>query len=248
MPQPESSGEQRLLGGDATPGRWSAARREIDDETREWLASLGATATSRTREEALERLHDLLLRVAYAEISRRGKRQPITGPELDDLAHQAADDALVAITAKLSQFRGESRFTTWAYKFAVLEVSSKLGRHFWQHPGVAFDKEDWERFPDQFGVDPGDYAQRLELIGAVRGAVDEVLTDHQRQVFVAIMVDDVPLEALVVRLGSNRNAIYKTMYDARQKLRAALVADGYLTTSEAGISIGENRSDSVRRS
>jgi RNA polymerase sigma-70 factor (ECF subfamily) len=248
MSQPESSGEQELLGSNAAPGRFSDDRRDIDDETRQWLASLAGTGTSRTREKALERLHELLLRVAHAELGRRQSRQPITGPELDDLAHQAADDALVAITAKLSQFRGESRFTTWAYKFAVLEVSSKLGRHFWRHPSVPFENEDWERFPDQFGVDPGDHAQRIELIGAVRRAIDETLTDHQRHVFVAIMVDGVPLEALVVQLGSNRNAIYKTMFDARRKLRAALVANGYLTSSEDGASIREDRNDAVRRS
>jgi RNA polymerase sigma-70 factor (ECF subfamily) len=114
----------------------------------------------------------------------------------------------------------------------VLEVSSKLGRHFWQRPSVAFDKEDWERLPDRFGIDPGDHTARFELIDAFRKAVDEVLTAHQRRVFIAIMVDGVPPEALAVKLGSNRNAIYKTMYDARRKLRGALVANGYLTTAE----------------
>lgn len=240
------SDKHQLPDGDVAPQPISDDGREIDDETREWLVSLGGA--SRTREEALERLHQLLLRFTHAELTRRGRRQPVSGPELDDLAHQAADDALVAITAKLTQFRGESRFTTWAYRFAVLEVSSKLGRHFWRQPNVAFDNEDWERFPDQFGVDPGDHAQRLELISAVRRAVDEVLTDHQRQVFVAIMVDGVPLEALALRLGSNRNAIYKTMYDARRKLRATLVATGYLPGAEEDAGIRQDRRDPARRS
>jgi RNA polymerase sigma-70 factor, ECF subfamily len=189
-------------------------------------------ATGPTREVALGRLHDLLLRVVYTELGRRRGRQPITGPELDDLAHQAADDALVAITAKLSQFRGESRFTTWAYKFAILEVSSKLARHFWQNPSVPFGNEDWERLPDSFGIDPGDHAQRVELVSAFRQAVDQVLTVHQRQVFVAIFVDGVPLEALALKLDTNRNAIYKTMFDARRKLRTALAANGFLTSHE----------------
>jgi RNA polymerase sigma-70 factor (ECF subfamily) len=186
------------------------------------------------RDEALTRLHEMLLRIARAELHRRSGRHRITGPELDDLAYQAADDALLAITAKLSGFRGASRFTTWAYKFVVLEVSAKLGRHFWQRPTAPVDAVDWDRLPDRFAIAPEDHAQRRELINAVRRAVAEELTAHQRQVFVAIVVDDVPLDALVTRLGSNRNAIYKTMFDARRKLRAALVADGYLDAPTPG--------------
>jgi RNA polymerase sigma-70 factor (ECF subfamily) len=182
-------------------------------------------------DEALTRLHEMLLRVARAELARRGGRHPITGPELDDLAHQAADDALVAITAKLSGFRGESRFTTWAYKFVILEVSAKLGRHFWQRPTASMDVGDWERLPDRFCIAPEDHAQRRELIAVVRRTVAEQLTPHQRQIFVALVVDGVPLDALVTRMSSSRNAIYKTMFDARRKLRAALVANGYLGTS-----------------
>jgi RNA polymerase sigma-70 factor, ECF subfamily len=149
----------------------------------------------------------------------------------------------VAITAKLGQFRGESRFTTWACKFVILEVSAKLGRHFWQRPNVPFDAEDWDRLPDRFGMRPEEYAQQRELIAAVRQAVEQELTERQRQVFVAIVVNGVPLDALVTRLGSNRNAIYKAMFDARRKLRAALAANGYL--SDAGDAAGGH---AVRRS
>jgi RNA polymerase sigma-70 factor, ECF subfamily len=210
-----------------------ATGRRLDDESRRWVDELGGTGPA--RDEALARLHDLLLRVGRAELFRRRGRHPITGPELDDLAHQAADDALVGITTKLSMFRGESRFTTWACKFVILEVSTKLGRHFWQRPTAQMGDADWDRLPDRFGVAPDDYAQRRELVSAVRRAVSEKLTPHQRQVFVALVVDDVPLDALVIKLRSNRNAIYKTMFDARRKLHAALVANGHLgasTTSE----------------
>lgn len=216
--------------------------RGPDEETSRWLDDLGGIG--RHHEHALRRLHEQLLRIARAELRRRAGRHPVTGPELDDLAHQAADDALLAITAKLGQFRGESRFTTWAYKFVVLEVSAKLGRHFWQrHPTAALDAEHWDRLPDRFGIRPDEHAEQLELIAAVRRAVEEELTERQRQVFVAIVVNGVPLDALVVRLGSNRNAIYKTMFDARRKLRAALVANGYLTSAGSGQDMG-----AVRRS
>lgn len=212
-----------------------AGRGGPDDETAQWLLALGGAGP--VRELALARLHDLLLRIARAELGRRAGRHAITGPELDDLAHQSADDALLAVTAKLGQFRGESRFTTWAYKFVVLEVSSKLGRHFWQRPAVVFDAADWDQLPDRFGTSPADHAERQDLAAALRRAVEEELTERQRRVFVAIVVHGVPLDALVVQLGSSRNAIYKTMFDARRKLRAALAAKGYLAGSpqEAGL-------------
>jgi RNA polymerase sigma-70 factor (ECF subfamily) len=208
------------------------AVRRTDAESAEWLRSLAATGVE--REQALVRLHELLLRVARSELRRRNAGTRVGGPELDDLAYQAAADAMVAIIAKLGQFRGESRFTTWVYRFVILEVSSKLGRHFSRHPTVAMDGEDWDRLPDRFGLDPGEQAQWHDLLGALRRAVEQELTDRQRQVFVAIVVNAVPLDALVIELGSNRNAIYKVMFDARRKLRAALAANGYLDIDETG--------------
>jgi RNA polymerase sigma-70 factor, ECF subfamily len=191
-----------------------------------WVQMLSGAGPQ--REAGLADLHDLLLRIARGELQRRGGQLRITGPELDDLAYQAAADALLAIVGKLGQFRGESRFTTWAYKFVIFEVSAKIGRHFWSKPAVPMDAEDWERLPGRFGLDPARETERRELADAVRRAVDEHLTPRQRQVFVAIVLNGVPMDALVIGLGSTRNAIYKTMFDARRKLRAALAANGYL--------------------
>ena len=197
-----------------------------DADSAKWLRVLAATGPQ--REEALTRLHALLLRIARAEVARRGPRLRLTGPELDDLAYQAAADALIAITSKLGQFRGESRFTTWAYKFVIFEVSTKIGRHFWRHPSVPFDAEDWERLPDRFGFDPAQEAEWRDLLAALHRAVAEKLTARQRRVFVAIVLNNVPLDTLVIEMASNRNAIYKALFDARRKLRAALVANGYI--------------------
>src|SRR5215470_3875488 len=130
----------------------SATVPRPDPESAEWLRALAGTGPP--REAALARLHAMLLRIARREAARRGPRLQITGPELDDLAHQAAADALLAITRKLGQFRGESRFTTWAYKFVIFEVSAKLGRHFWRESGVRLDAQEWDRLPDQFGMEP----------------------------------------------------------------------------------------------
>ena len=123
----------------------------LDPESAEWVRSL--TGTPAEREVAAARLHEVLLRIARSEGRRRGDLR-VTGAELDDLAHQAAADALMAITNKVGQFRGESRFTTWAYKFVIFEVSTKIGRHFWRHATVALGTEDWDRLADRFGLDP----------------------------------------------------------------------------------------------
>jgi RNA polymerase sigma-70 factor (ECF subfamily) len=197
-----------------------------DPVSAEWLSSLRGTEAD--RRAAQVKLHGLLLGIARGEVSRRSWHLRIAGPELDDLAHQAASDAMVTITAKLGQFRGESRFTTWAYKFVIFEVSTKIGRHFWRNPNLSMDAEDWDRLPDRFGFEPAEESEWRELMAGLHQAVDEVLTERQRRIFVALVLNGVPLDALVAELGSNRNAIYKSMFDARRKLRAALVTNGYL--------------------
>jgi len=216
-----------MVPGDSGVEQTPVAGAGLDADSAEWLRVL-ADAGPR-REAALSRLHKMLVRIARSEARRRGPRLQVTGPELDDLAHQAAADALIAITGKLGQFRGESRFTTWAYKFVIFEVSAKIGRHFWRHPSVPFDAEDWDRLPGRFGFDPAQEAEWRDLLAALHRAVDEELTARQRRVFVALVLNGVPLDSLVIEMASNRNALYKTLFDARRKLRAALAANGYLS-------------------
>lgn len=163
----------------------------LDAASADWISALTSTGTS--REAGLARLHTLLVRVAVHELHRREARSWISGPELDDLAHQAAADAMVAIVAKLGSFRAESRFTTWAYRFVVLEVSAKLGWHYWrQHPAASLEAEEWDRLPDRFGIGPSEHAERAEMITAIRQAVDQTLTAHQRQLFVAVVAERYP--------------------------------------------------------
>jgi RNA polymerase sigma-70 factor (ECF subfamily) len=204
-----------------------ASLRPLDPESANWVRRLRATGSE--CETAKAELHALLLRFARSQAHRRAARFHVTGPEVDDIAHQATADALLAISVKVSEFRGESRFTTWAFKFVLLEVSSKLGRHFWREAAPAHNSDEWERLPDRFGLDPAQESEWRDLMTGLRHAIDTTLTDHQRQLFVAIALNQVPLDALVEKLGTNRNAIYKTLFDARRKLRAALVANGYLS-------------------
>jgi RNA polymerase sigma-70 factor, ECF subfamily len=210
----------------------SAGDRLLDEESREWLRCLaddGRDGRARIeRERCLARLHDMLVRAARAELHRRSGSAPIENDEREDLAYQAAADAMVAIIHKLGQFRGESRFTTWAYKFVVLEVSAQLGRRFRRRATVQIGDEAWDRIPDRLGIDPARHAESVELVEALRAAVAGSLSERQRRVFVALVVDGVPLDALAAELGSTRNAIYKTMFDARRKIRAHLVTHGFL--------------------
>lgn len=202
---------------------------DLDEESSAWLHRLGTTGAER---RAAERdLHAKLVRIALAETRRRAASTPVTGPELDDVAHQAAGDAMLAILAKLADFRGESRFITWAYRFVILEVSAKLGRHYWRNPPVALDAGQWQRLPDRFGIDPARHAEAAGILAEVRRVVDEELTAHQRRIFVAVVVDQIPRDALVAELGLQKNAIYKVIFDARRKIRRALVAKGYLEES-----------------
>ena len=198
----------------------------LDPESREWLRVLAARGGE--REAGIQRLHGRLLRVAYSEVRRRRRDLGVRGPELDDLAHQAADDALMAVVGKVGQFRGESRFTTWAFRFVIFEVATQVSRHFWREPPTAMGDEEWGRLPDRFGFDPGRRAEWHDLLAALRRAVEQDLTDHQRRVFVAIVLRGVPLDVLVAELGSSRNAVYKAMFDARRKLRLSLAANGYV--------------------
>ena len=195
-----------------TPAGVSAAAA-----SQRWLEQLSSSGAS--RDAAVAELHALLLKAARFEVNRRRASLPhLRGGDHEDLAQQSADDALVAVLAKLGQFRGESRFTTWAYKFAIFEVSAKVGRHFWRRPQLPYDTEDWEALPDRFGFDAADEAEARELVAALRTAVDEQLSERQRTAFVAIVLNGVPADALAAKVGSNRNAIYKTLFDARHRV------------------------------
>jgi RNA polymerase sigma-70 factor (ECF subfamily) len=185
------------------------------------------------REQTVAKLHGVLLRVARHELSRRrGQLGSIRGPEFDDLAQQAADDALVNVLAKLNEFQGLSRFTTWAYKFAVFEVSGKVARHAWRRQPPNRNEPVFEQLPDVLAPRPGDRLEQREQLDALRVAIGE-LTDRQRDVFVAIALNDVPIDVLAIELGTNRNAIYKNLFDARRNLRAKMAAAGHPILEDA---------------
>ena len=170
------------------------------------------------RDAAIGELHALLLRAARFELSRRD----VAPGEREDLATEAADDALMAVLAKLDTFRGASRFTTWAYKFALLEAGVKARRKAWEGRELPLGEDAWVAFADP-GPSAHDSAMVGELLRAIRAAVETELTEHQREVFVALALHEVPIDVLAERRSTTRGALYKTLHDARRRLRAALV-------------------------
>jgi RNA polymerase sigma-70 factor (ECF subfamily) len=198
----------RQAGGTAQPGE-------------DWIAEL--TSDGPVRDDALRRLHALLLRGARFQVSRMSAmRAAIGAAQIEDIINLAADEAMVAVLGKLATFEGRSRFTTWAYKFAVLQAAVELRRQAWSRREVPLDGAPPLIEPQP---SPDQYAEGAELAVAARVAIDRVLTPHQRRIALALIVDEIPIDVLAERLGTNRNALYKTLHDARARLRAHLAAE-----------------------
>jgi RNA polymerase sigma-70 factor, ECF subfamily len=203
----------------------SAVPANVDRESRIWLDGLRSTGPK--RDAALAQLHALLLRAARFEIGRRHATSAyLRGGDRDDLAQQSADDALIAILRKLDDFRGESRFTTWAYKFALYEAAVKVRQRAWQGREIPLEAKTWPLIADERQSTPQRGAETAELLAAVKEGIEHELSAHQREVLVAITLNGVPIDVLAARLNTTRGAIYKTVHDARQKLRAALATRG----------------------
>ncbi len=185
-----------------------------------WITDLQADGPRRA--DAERRLYALLLKAADFEVRRRAAEAGIA--DIEDLVVQSADDALLAITRKLHTYRGESRFTTWAYKFALYEAAAKTRRRAWRDREIPLVAD----FPGRAMHDDLETAELLRTIG--RG-IEEHLTPHQREVLVALAVNGVPIDVLAERLDSTRGALYKTLHDARRRLRAYLADHDHTTIS-----------------
>jgi RNA polymerase sigma-70 factor (ECF subfamily) len=189
----------------------------LDPESQQLLQ--GLKGDGRAYDDACARLHDLLLRAARFEVSRRGRG--LNGAEADAIATEAADDALLAVLRRLDDFRGLSKLTTWAYKFALYEAAVKVRKHAWRNRELPVE-------PETLGVlhggvpGPEEDVEMRERLGKIAAAIDDVLTPHQRRVLVALAVNGVPIDVLADRLSTTRGALYKTLHDARAKLRAHL--------------------------
>jgi RNA polymerase sigma-70 factor (ECF subfamily) len=199
------------------------ATLDREAEARAWLLALRATGAE--RDKAVRELHELLLRAARFELGRRRRMLgDSTRETIEDLAMQSADDALAAILGKLDDYRFESRFTTWAYKFAILEAAVRTRRRAWQERELPIDPDAWTALPART-LDPAEDLERRDRLRAIIEAVRTELSPHQREVLGALVLAEVPIDVLAERLGTTRGALYKTLHDARRKLRTVIGAD-----------------------
>jgi len=190
-----------------------------DADSREWLLRL--SGEGRDREQAVEALHALLVKAARFTLMKRRAMVPEFPREaLEDLATEAAGEALIAILAHLDDYRGDSRFTTWAWKFALVQSSVAVRRRSWMGREIPVGTDGWASLERGVSLEAG--VEGRERLDALRRAVERELTPHQRTVFVALALNGVPVDVLAERMGTTRGALYKTLHDARHKLRAQL--------------------------
>jgi len=208
----------------AAKPRSKPAAGNAERDSRAWIERLRSNGPQRDR--ALVELHALLLRAARFEISRRTRSGKLRGGDYDDLAQQSADDALVVILRKLDDFRGESRFTTWAYKFALYEAAAKVRKRSWQGREIPLCPEAWPLIADEQQLTAQQSVEATDQLSALHEAIEEKLSPHQREVLVALALNEVPIDVLAERLNTTRGALYKTLHDGRQKLRSALTERG----------------------
>jgi RNA polymerase sigma-70 factor (ECF subfamily) len=198
----------------------------MDSESQRWVERL--RPESRDRDAAIGELREVLLRAARFEVRRRCDRlSQIRGGDQEDLAQQSAGDAIVAILSKLDDFRGQSKFTTWAYKFALYEAAAKIRKRAWQGRELPLQAEEWPQVPDP-GAAPQGEVEMNDLLAAIREEIGTSLTPRQREVLVALALNEVPIDVLAERLGATRGALYKVLHDARKRLRAALAERGMI--------------------
>jgi RNA polymerase sigma-70 factor, ECF subfamily len=190
----------------------------LDPESRSWWDRLHGCASIRT--DAIEELHERLQREAKFHVRQRvSALSAFPRSDIDDLATQAADDALVAILRKLDDYRGESQFLTWARRFAALDAQVSVRRR------LGRDRVGISRDPDHalLVADPDcslhDRVEMRERLRRVTKVINNGLTVRQRLVLVAVAIDGVSTDTLAGELRTTPGAIYKTLHDARVKLR-----------------------------
>lgn len=201
------------------------AAGRIVHQAEDWVLLLSSTGAD--HDDAVRRLHGLMLRAARHQVAQMHPTlPPLGGVRIDDIINQAADEATVSVLRRLPDFEGRSQFTTWAYKFGILHASVEVRRNMWRHREIALDDTPE---PSSAATSPEQYVEATQFGAAVSEAISRVLTPHQQRVVLALLVDLVPIDVLAERLGTTRNALYKTLHDARGRLRRDLLASGYLT-------------------
>lgn len=197
----------------------------LSAEDRQWVDGLSDGGVD--HERTCRDLHAVLLRAAKFEVAQRRNAHQVGGADVDDIAFQAASDALLLIIRKAREFRGDSRFTTWATRFVGFEVRAKLRQHTSANRTVSLAPEHDDQLVEP-NSDPCVHAEAQDLAEAIHGVVNDRFSSHQRTVFLALLMSDVTPAHLGVQMGLSANAIYQIAFRARHCLRRQLRAHGFL--------------------
>jgi len=200
-------------------GRSEFAMPTTNDE---WIARL--RTPGRVGEHATRLLRELLVRAAAHQVHRVAQADRLGAARIEEIVNSAANEATIAVLAKLDAFEGRSKFTTWVFKFGILHANAETRRAMWKDREVSF-AEDFDIASD-VAQTPEARAETQDLLTQVRRGLNESLTERQRMVATALLIDEVPIDVLAERLETNRNALYKTLHDARKRLREFLASQG----------------------
>jgi len=196
----------------------------------QWISALGRRDDEQAA--ALADLRALLVRSARYALVRSGRFAAAGSETVGQVAEDCAQEALIAILRRLGDFRGESRFTTWACKFAINAALVASRRHAWNHISLdallaSTDGRAWPELIDGAIADPECHARRAEAWAVVRDVIERDLSERQRHALTALVLHEVPLDEVVRHWSSNRNAVYKLLHDARCRVKACLEARGF---------------------
>ena len=189
----------------------------------DWVGALRSTGA--TYDQAVARLHELLLRATRHQVSRMPEAAGLGTALREEIIHSSADQATLSVLGELESFEGRSKFTTWAYKFGILQAGVEVRRSVWRDRDIRLSDVPEPR--TGAGTSPESHVEAGDLAAAVRSGLEEALTGHQRKIAVARLIDEIPIDVLAEHLGTTRNALYKTLHDARKRLRAYLSAQGF---------------------
>src|SRR5919106_4540954 len=198
-----------------------------DRTNEQWLADLRGP----NPDEALADLYDLLVRGLRVGLGNYGGG-------VDANAEDFAQEALIKITGNLDSFRGESRFTTWAQKIATNVALTELKRRRWRDVSLqelSARREAADREPADAQPSPEGLALQNTVLRELRRMVDEELTDRQREAVVAVLLEEMPISEVARRMGTNQNALYKLLHDARKKLKRQMEAAGLSAKEVLGV-------------
>jgi RNA polymerase sigma-70 factor (ECF subfamily) len=198
----------------------------------QWLSDLRGAPDAQA--PAIEALQKRLQRGILYYLSReRSDLNHLSAHELAQMADDLSQDATLRVIQNLDTFRGDSQFTTWATRIAVRMAISDLRRARYRDFSLDDLTADGDLMPNAANPllsapqpGPERSAEREEVLTHIDAALAQALTERQRRALVAVVVRGVPLEIVADQLGTNRNALYKLLHDARRKLKTALESQG----------------------